>query len=468
MSGRARRRARAALIAAGLLLAAAGVAYRVRVRGGAPNVLFILVDTLRADRLHGYGRARELTPFLRQYAAQSIVYDRAYAPSSWTIPSVVSLFVGQRPFEHGVTDFYVRLPDGAVTVADVFSAHGYDTAAFLASTVLAPERYAYGKGFARWTALEPHTTDHIEPADASEISAAALTWLDHRDTRRPFFVYLHYMEPHSPYRPHGGPTSASARTRDRELRDRALNTVHIADAAVRARTWKFSYAEQLRLRVLYDGEVAYLDGCLRDLFAELARRGALRDTIVVITADHGEELGEHRMFGHGVALYEAEIRVPLIIYVPGMRAGHVRRPVETAGLARTLFRIVGIDASTTFRVPPLPLADEIDDDTASERPTISELAPVTTLAVWLHRTAVVEHDHKLLVGADGTVEVHEILVDDEERRPGVPTPADVARAAALDAFDRRVHAEAGPRPADEHVVERLRALGYVGAPATAE
>ncbi len=132
------------------LLGAGALAYRTLLPRRAPaNVLFILVDTLRADRLGEYGHLRRIAPFLEEYGDRSLVFDRAYAASSWTVPAVMSLFVAQRPFEHGVVDFFVPMPEEQVTIAEVFAAHGYDTAAFLATTAL-PAELGYGQGFAEY------------------------------------------------------------------------------------------------------------------------------------------------------------------------------------------------------------------------------------------------------------------------------------------------------------------------------
>jgi arylsulfatase A-like enzyme len=446
-----------------VLLAGGLLAILLLVRREPPNVLFILVDTLRADRLDDYGRRRGLTPFLDGLAARSLVFERAYAPSSWTIPSIVSLFIGQHPFEHGVVDFNVALPPDQTTLAEVLAAHGYETAALLASRLMAVAP-SLGQGFAEYRFVARLLGPSEEIVDATEVNAAAREWLARRTGRAPFFLYLHYMEPHVPYRAHEGITAVASKTDtpDERIGWHAVagNSAH--DPAVRARIWGFSGAERARLRDLYDGEVKYLDGRLAELFADLERQGALRNTIVVITSDHGEELGEHAIFGHGNALYESQIHVPLIVHVPGRPPGHVARPVETAGIAAALLGAAGIRPPRSFPVAPVPLAAEAS--AAEPPPPVIQLAKIGLYAVWLHRTAVVEGDRKLVVGSNGWPVVHDLRMDRRELRPRPPSAAEAARAAALDRFEAFAARRVAPPGMDEETLARLRALGYVGGP----
>lgn len=467
---------RRAAIAVGVLLAVGALVHRTLRARRPPDVVFILIDTLRADRVGAYGHARQLAPFLEDYARRSLVFDRAYSASSWTLPAVMSLFLGQRPFDHGLVEFYARLPDERVTLAEMLSAHGYDTAAFLATTAL-PAELGYGQGFGTYRVVgNTRTADEV--IDASEVNTAALEWLDGRARGRPFFLYLHYMEPHWPYVAHPGVTAPRSglpprsdpyflhaehlgEIADQQLSRRAARGNAIEDPVERARNWDFSADELARLRDLYDGEVKYLDRRLAELFAQLERRGTLANSVVVVTADHGEELGEHGLFGHGATLYDAEIHVPLLVHLPGSRpTGHVSDPVETAGLAAALLRTAGIEPAPTFRVSPVPLAL----DTRHPFPApVSQLAKIAHYALWLHRTAVVDGDRKLLVASEGTPSVRDLHADPEEQHPLDATPADIARAGALDRFETLHASPAGV--VNPPALARLRALGYVDSDA---
>src|SRR5438477_12279878 len=159
------------------------------------------------------------------------------------------------------------------------------------------------------------------------------------------------------------------------------------------------------------------------------------------------------------------MHVPLIVQLPGSESPRrVLEPVETAGIAPALLRAVGIEPPTTFRVPAVPLAA---DPTAPARWTspVSQLAKVTSLAIWLHRTAVIDTNRKLLVAADGTLAVHDLRFDPAERHPLAPAPGEEARAATLHRFDALAVRAAPAGPGTPAFVARLRALGYVGGPA---
>jgi arylsulfatase A-like enzyme len=414
-------------------------------------VLFILIDTLRADRVGG-----DLTPFLDEIAAHAIVYDRAHAPSSWTIPSVASLFVGQLPFEHGMLDFGDRLPGGATTLAEVLARHGFDTAAFTASGVMAAGDFERGFGTYR---VVGHP-GFVENPDATEVNAAALAWLDHRDGARPFFLYLHYMEPHAPYRPHVGftaPPSPDLATDDETLSFRASSAGTLEDAERRRSAWDFSPDEVRRLEQLYDGEVGYLDRRLAVLFDALRDRGALRRTIVVVTADHGEEFGEHGLFAHGVSLYEPVLRVPLLVRLPDAHGVRVGAPVQTAGLAPALLGALGITVPSTFRVAPIPLG-------AGENaaPVVSQLGPTTHFAVRAHRAAVVDGDRKLVVTPTDQPVVYDLRADPGEQTMLLPSAADRRRAAASDLSPPGTAVRTDRAALPDDMLRRLRALGYVG------
>jgi arylsulfatase A-like enzyme len=270
------------------------------------------------------------------------------------------------------------------------------------------------------------------------------------------------MEPHWPYEPHEGITDETSKVAlaDDVLGFRAVNGNIVLDPVARARAWAFSESEQKRLADLYDGEVRYLDGRLAELFAALETRGALTNTIVVVTSDHGEELGEHAIFGHGASLYESEIHVPLIVHVPGGQPAHVTQPVETAGIAAALVRAVGLEPPATFQVAPVPL----HAGAGPPSPPVSQLAKIANFALWLHRTAVIEDDRKLLVAGDGASAAYDIRADPGERTLLAPTADEVARLNVLDRYDQFAARPRTPVPMDPETLARLRGLGYVGTP----
>jgi len=222
-------------------------------------------------------------------------------------------------------------------------------------------------------------------------------------------------------------------------------------------TWLFTPAEQARLAALYDGEVAYLDTQIEALFAELDRRGLLAGALIAITADHGEQLGEHDMYSHGNTLFEQTIHVPLIVRLPDAAPGRMPEPVGVAGLGPAILGRLGIAAPESFQVPPLPFPGEPVTGYA-----YSEVLKEKPTYLRLHRRALVGKDGKLLVGNAGDELFYDLASDPAEAHP-LPTPAfaDALRQALAAVTDRLP--VAGVRqtaPLDAAARERLRALGY--------
>lgn len=420
-----------ALMASAALLAGCGLDER-----RPPNVLLISVDTLRADRLGCYGAAAVETPAIDAMARSGVRFENAFSPVPLTLPAHWTLHTGTQPWVHGVVDngmVLARPP--ASTLAERFSAAGYDTAAFVAAFVL-HRSFGLDRGFdyyddgpAADAALDQvmHAT-----APADERVGQALRWLQSREKKaaepsRPFFLWLHLFDPHSPYAP---PSEFRARYRDR----------------------------------YYEGEVAFVDTQIARLMAGLERSGEAAETLVVLTSDHGESLGEHGEQTHGVLLYEATLRVPLIFRLPGgRRAGELRNDAATlADVAPSVLELAGL--------PPEPVADGRDLFASSRENrrlgAISE-APRRRLG-WAPLFALREGPFKYIGGP--RPELYDLAADpgerrnvlDEQRRRG----ADLARGVGEIEAEMRSRLAAGG--ADEPGAETraaLAALGYVGSAA---
>ena len=316
---------------------------------GARNVLLIVLDTVRAESLSLYGYGRETTPNLARLARRGVRFDRAFSTAPWTAPSHASMFTGRWPHELSIG--WNRPLDGArPTLAGYLSSRGYDTAGFVANTTYCSDETGLDRGFARYddyevtpkavllcssltqrvlTFLDKHPALSsllfgARPATAHRKTAArinrdALDWLSARpDPGRPFFAFLNYYDAHHPYFvpddepvPCFGPAPASA-----------------ADFRTLRAWWgldksRLGPREVALARDAYDRCIAYLDRHVGRLLDELERRGVLSNTLVVVTADHGEHLGENGLFGHGASLYRSELHVPLLILAPGDGAGRV-------------------------------------------------------------------------------------------------------------------------------------------------
>jgi arylsulfatase A-like enzyme len=456
-----------------LLLAAVLAACRPARPASPPNVVLIVVDTLRADRLGAYGNPRGLTPFLDQLAARGTRFANTYAASSWTCPSIASLFTSRYPSQHGVVTFEAALNQTEVTLAQRLSEHGYQSAGFSANFRIA-QSLGYAKGFGEWKIY--FGAEHGPPKErGATLRADTVAWLAARpDPAQPVLLYLQYMEPHLPYNPPepfrsqfaafaSGPAAAAANAKAEEL-----------DAS------KLSDQEVVLLESLYDAETAAVDDELRLLFDELERFGILRNAIVVVTADHGEEFKEHGYVSHGLTLFEPAIRVPLILQAPGFQGGTVvEQGVSLVDVAPTILDLAGVPAEPRFvgrsLVPLLTPSSawerwtaRLTARTAAPADLFAELLPTGGLDLRIHREAYLRLSRKLIVASVGAPELYDLASDPGERRPktvfeGEPN-ADLytalQRAHAALADSPPLGPTGAPVPLDDATREKLRALGY--------
>jgi arylsulfatase A-like enzyme len=348
---------------------------------GAPNVLVIVVDTLRADHVSSYGYARPTTPNLDGLAQQGVRFDHAISPCSWSLPSHVSLLTGLYQFEHGVGSVQPepwlgwrnKGMGGFPTLGEALERRGYRTGAFSANRTYFSRDLGFGRGFV-------HFEDYFQsPSDAfvrtlygrefariylkrSEhslvkrklrrlgftslldqdaegsgsyggafgvrkradvVNQEVIDWVD-GDRQRPFFAFLNYFDVHDPY---GGPREYP----------------------------KTSWPQPSELDA-YDNGVKYVDNSIGQLMEELGRRGLANNTLVVITSDHGEALGQHHLRTHGKALYWEQIHVPLVIWYTGhVPAGvTVTTPVTNAAIPATIMDLLGVGPQSPF--PPSSLS----------------------------------------------------------------------------------------------------------------
>jgi arylsulfatase A-like enzyme len=333
---------------AGSLLVAVGVAALVVVgvpallergqaqtpRRGAPSVLLIILDTVRAKSLSLYGYSRRTSPNLERWAARAVVFDSAYAPSSWTLPSHASYFTG-RPHRDLRVDWLRPLEDSVPVIAEAFAVAGYRTGGFAANWFYTTRESGLARGFAHYqdfrrsakqlllhsapgqllVSRHPGHYDRerdVHRKDAAVVRREFLTWAA-QDSTQPFFAFLNFFDAHKPYAtpPGGHPNFGGMKT------------------AVDG----------------YDVNLWYLDRELGALLEELERRGTLEHTWVVITSDHGELFGEHGLEGHGNSLYGPSVHVPMMVLDPELPEGRrVTRPVTVTDVARTLLEVADVAA----------------------------------------------------------------------------------------------------------------------------
>lgn len=318
-----------------------GATARADAVGVVRNVVLYVIDTLRADHASTYGYGRPTTPHLDRLAREGTTFERAYAVGSWTRPAIASLFTGLRPASHrvGVDHGLGRWPR---TIAERFHAAGWSTRAFVANAQIIPHSLGFDRGFERFLAFPGGegamlaTTAEVNPHLLRELETS-------RDER--LFVYVHTVDPHAPYDP---PACYEGLFGDPDYG----GTVGRRDTFkeyLRART--MSPADVARVRDLYDEEVRFQDEMLGTLLDRLAATGRDRDTVVVVVADHGEELGDHGGWEHGERAWEELLRVPLVVRWPGrpdLAGRRISEPVQIVDLLPTLLATVGL--------PPAPEA----------------------------------------------------------------------------------------------------------------
>jgi len=340
-----------------------GVASRER-----PNIVCVVIDTLRADHLGLYGYQRPTSPALDELGRRALVVDRMIAQSSWTKPSVASLFTSLNPSQHRAVEETTQnvLAGSLTTLAEILQQEGYRTAGFSENPHIGPST-RFDQGFDLFQTLGGFD------GNKDFVVQGARAFLEQATNQRdPFFLYLHILDPHGPYEP--GP----------ERRSEFLGDLESSDARVRqGRVGQLAEGTQLLaqltpqdldyLRALYDAELRQTDQVVAELLTRLEQLGLRERTIVLVTSDHGEEFLEHGTLKHGYQLFEETVRVPLILAVPGAPARRVGdAALQHIDLAPTLLELVGLPVPGTFRGQSF--AGLLRGESLPERPMVLETA----------------------------------------------------------------------------------------------
>jgi arylsulfatase A-like enzyme len=468
--------------------------------GSAPNVLLIILDTVRADHLSVYGYGRDTTPNLRRLARAATLYPNAIASSNYTLPTHASIFTGLIPTRHGVhlpataaaPGPAVRMPDDCPTMPTLLRARGYRTEALVANTVLLVPTLGFDRGFARYVnpdetrffdpepilpyflqhavrrglvrALDPDRPDSIF-AGADQLVDAALATVDAAArVGRPLFLFMNLMDAHMPY------SAAPPFDRRYEGRDPAFSweTLRSRFDEINVRhVSRLTERERRHLTSQYDGAIAFIDMELDRLFDHLRSLGVFDNTLVIVTSDHGEAFGEHGTIGHAITLYQEELHVPLLIKWPVGQGGTrvYEAPTSSVDLLPTVLATIGapvprgLDGESLLRPDRLSTKRWVVSECCADDADVDErTAPGHAVA----DLALFSGTEKMLSRRGTATELYDLSGDAGERAnllgarpPAAGWPEQMALIAKLRLAPKRLPT------VDLDNRDRLRALGYI-------
>ena len=425
------------------------------------NVLVYLIDTLRADKLGPYSpETRVRTPGLDGFVGRARVFARGHSQENWTKPSVATLLSGLLPWEHHATTDEAALPGSVEILSERLQADGFHTGAFIANGYVS-DKFGFRQG---WSTYRNYIREGRR-TQAEFVAADVLQWLDARPDDKPFFLYVHTIDPHVPYMP---PDETLALYdsepyegivdfgRDRELLEK-----------IKSGSVRLNERDKIRLEALYDAEITYHDVHFDAIIQGIERRGLANDTMVVLTADHGEEFFDHGSVGHGHSVYEELLHVPLIVRLPGVTDVPlaIDDAVGLVDVAPTILDALGKD------VPDEMSGESMLPLLAGQQASAPRVALSGFMDGW--RTLVVGR-HKLIQRTAGRVMVYDLTVDPgEENDLSASRPIAVRYLRGLLGLALRgAHQGRARRRGVDHAAEtaeidaetdaQLRALGYVG------
>jgi len=426
------------------------------------HVLVYLVDTVRADKLHPWNpESRVQTPGLDQWAGGAAVFEAGHTQENWTKPSVATLLSGLLPWQHTATTGEAAVPSSVVTLAERLRDADMATAAFVANGYVS-DAFGFEQGFGDFR-------NYIRSGLRSQarfVASDVLSWLDEHigeegsgADAEPFFLYVHTIDPHVPYippqelleqydpEPYDGPIDF---TRDRELLEK-----------IKAESLRTNARDRQRLEALYDGEITYHDTHFAAILEGLRRRDLLAETMVVFTADHGEEFFDHGSVGHGHSLYQELLHVPFVVQLPGLGEARIEEPVGLVDVVPTVLDALEMERDDALAGRSLiPLLEGRPSD-----------APTMRVAGFMEGwRALILGRYKLIQRTHRRHYVYDLREDPaEEHDLAAERPLLLRHLRGMLGLALEGHvaprAERTQTAVEGELADQLRALGYVGASA---
>ncbi len=460
---------------------------------GSPNIIFISLDTVRADHLSTYGYERKTAPELSRFAAGATLYRNAIATSNHTLPTHSSVFTGLHPRTHGAHNEpprgdQLRPLDAAFrTAAETLAQNGYVTGAVAGNWAMLGKAMGVMQGFEYLYAVRPAPFTGnalarsclrqglavlLQPFlntlefdrqfyKAEKINVEVDSLLDQAAGASPFFLFANYMDAHAPYLPPEPFTDRYPGRANLSYR-RYLNMVNPILSGEETLTGR----DHDHLISQYDGALAYLDSQLRPLLDSLRDRGLYDDSLIIMMGDHGESMGEKRFIGHGLTVFQNQVHVPLLIKYPGQREGKViDEVVSQVDLLPTLLAAAGIETNQKLPGRNLNRPIETDGFRAISSEFRIDLYHQLHSKFGLLNRSIVADGFKLIAYADGSTELYDLTADPDEEHDLSRQQAELAQRLAGEisqwAEQTPRYASIGSSNADPAQLERLKALGYV-------
>jgi arylsulfatase A-like enzyme/tetratricopeptide (TPR) repeat protein len=394
------------------------------------NVLVVTIDTLRPDRLSCYGSKLAQTPRIDGLAAKGVLFERAFAHNPETLPSHTNIFLGMTALAHGVSENSKSIvPADALTLAELLKSRGYATGAFVSAFTL-DSRFGLDQGFDVYDDRYPAKAQPgllYSERPAAKTLEAVLPWLAAQKGK--WFCWVHLWDPHDPYTP------------------------------------PEPYLEQYKSDP-YSGEVAYVDSQIGLLLAELDKRQLADKTVIILTGDHGEGLGDHGEAYHGYFAYNSTIQIPLIVVAPGLKPARIKDAVAHIDIFPTVCDLVGLDKPAPLQ--GASLQPFLRGRTRPARPIYFEALEAYLNRGWAPLRGVIENGKKFIQSP--IPELYDLAGDFDETK-------NLAETSDLAPFQKRVQdimkagasplaARVGPKTTDRETRERLQSLGYAASRVT--
>jgi arylsulfatase A-like enzyme len=433
-----------------------------------PNIVVVVLDTVRRDVSELSSTGVSPTPNLDRLGSESTVFTNAWSTGPWTVPSHASMLTGLLPSSHGCTGYNSFLGSERRTVAEYLVGHGYETVAFFSNPWLTDRMTGMMRGFETRYEEVGHDTRVFNIVDqgGEATSRNIATWLGERKGDKPFLMFVNFLEPHLPY----SPPEAYRLEHLPDLPARSIVTTEWAHE-FNAGMYPAQDVDWKRVISLYLGDVATADSYLGELLGELERQGLYENTAVIVTSDHGENLGEHGYMDHQFGLFETLLAVPLVVRTPGQREPAVRTdPAMLTDIFPTALELAGVE-----NAPDLLHARSLLGPPAPEdRPLIAEYSGAGVPLIEILQGINPELDVSQMVLASATVRVGQLRftlssdgegnLQDFTRNP--VDRADLARhgrtiSSSMVRLLPAVVQPSGEMEMDEETRESLRSLGYL-------